>query len=543
MHIPEKLEDRDFFYADLIQKCTATQEERATEYGILRHFYLFGRSPEEEENFFNKIFPHIDTLVAFLFASETTKFSIHLPAGENEEEYLRLKPLNRAMNDMWLASNADQVFSQALTWSLVYNSMFIKLIARGQEILPFPIEPSCVGVLREDLPYTDRQEAITHTFYTTKSQLEDDLISHPQRKFILENVSASPVDMNKPDGLSRILLTASNPTMQGSVNSNLNLNIQYIPKVDEELIMMHELWVWDSKLHDYRVVTRTDTGLTIYDRENFFLKGENPFVQICANPMYSYYWGMSEVAGMTGLQRWRNERVTQIRKLLSLQVNPPTAMTGWMGMLEEKQYAAFSEGSYISTDGMQSKVERYEPKMPTDVFAEVKEIDAQFAEQSGLQNILMGKGETGVRSGKQTSELARLSSARIKKRALVVEDALEGMATLYLKLMRKNDPTIYMDEKKQEFVANQFTEHFVVKVDAHSNSPLFVEDLKSLAMEMLQAHCITRERFIQIISPPDKELIIRELKIIEQKEAEAQKAEQAAEAAKNQPKGEEAQAA
>ena len=138
MHIPEKLEDRDFFYADLIQKCTATQEERATEYGILRHFYLFGRSPEEEENFFNKIFPHIDTLVAFLFASETTKFSIHLPAGENEEEYLRLKPLNRAMNDMWLASNADQVFSQALTWSLVYNSMFIKLIARGQEILPFP---------------------------------------------------------------------------------------------------------------------------------------------------------------------------------------------------------------------------------------------------------------------------------------------------------------------------------------------------------------------------------------------------------------------
>ena len=540
MRVPKDIDLRETFYQDLIQKCTATQDRRAQDYGMLRHFYLFGRSPEEEETPYNKIFPHIDTLTAFLFASETTKFSIHLQSGENEEEYLRLKTLNRAINDMWLSSNADQVFSQAITWSLVYNSMFVKLIPRGAEIMPFPVEPSCFGVLREDLPFTDRQEAMVHSFYTTRSQLEDDLINHPKAKYILENVYSSPVSMDQPDGLSRILLTSSAPLMQGNVNSSLNLNVNYIPEVDEELIRMHELWVWDSDLSDYRVVTRTDTGMTIYDRENFFLKGENPFIQICPEPIYSYYWGMSEVAGMTGLQKWRNERTLQIRKLLNLQVNPPTAMTGWMGMLEEKQYAMFSEGSYISTDGMQSKVERFEPKLPPDIFAEIREIDSMFAERSGLQNILMGKGEVGVRSGRQTSELARLSSARIKKRALVVEDALEGMATLYLKLMQKNDPTIYLDEKDQEFVAAQFTSHFVVKVDAHSNSPLFVEDLKALAGDMLSAHCISRERFIEIISPPDKELILRELKIIEKKEEEAQKQqqqmEQQKEAAKHQPK-------
>ena len=146
----------------------------------------------------------------------------------------------------------------------------------------------------------------------------------------------------------------------------------------------------------------------------------------------------------------------------------------------------------------------------------------------------MGKGEVGVRSGRQTSELARLSSARIKKRALVVEDALEGMATLYLKIMQKYDPTEYKDEKDQTFVADQFTQHYVVKVDAHSNSPLFVEDLKELATEMLQAGAINRERYIEIISPPDKELILRELKVIEKKQEEEQKAAQAAEMAKNQ---------
>ena len=185
---------------------------------------------------------------------------------------------------------------------------------------------------------------------------------------------------------------------------------------------------------------------------------------------------------------------------------------------------------------MQSKIERYAPDLPQDLFAEIREIDAAFAERSGLQNILMGKGETGVRSGRQTSELARLSSARIKKRALIVEDALEGMATLYLKIMQKQDPTEYKDSEGKPFVADQFTEHFVVKVDAHSNSPLFVEDQKQLATEMLQEKVINRERYVEIISPPDKELILRELKTIEAEEKAAAQAAQQAEQQKEQMK-------
>ena len=81
MIIPKNLTDRESFYQDLIDKCMASAEARAQDYGMLRHYYLFGRSPEEEETPYNKIYPHIDTLVAFLFASETTKFSIHLPSG------------------------------------------------------------------------------------------------------------------------------------------------------------------------------------------------------------------------------------------------------------------------------------------------------------------------------------------------------------------------------------------------------------------------------------------------------------------------------
>ena len=535
MKIPANLEDRENFYEETISKCTASQNDRNMDYGRLRHFYLYGRAPDGEDTPYNKVYSHIDTLTAFLFASETTRFQIHLGPEQPEMEYKRIAALNRAVNDRWLLSGADSIFSQALTWSLVYNTMVVKLIHRVSadghlEISPFVVDPACFGVLREDMPNLERQEAMVHSFYTTKSQMAIDLAKHPHLKKILDFVSPSarPTD-DKPSGLQRILLSSSSPTMMGNVNAVLSQRSEYRSIVEEDLILMHELWVWDTDQNDYRVVTRTDSGLTIYDRKNFYLPGENPFTPVTPSPMYSYFWGMSEVDGLSGLQTWRNDRIVQMKKLLDLQVAPPTALTGWMGILDEKDFAMNMPSSLLSTDSMQAKVEKFAPQMPPDLFAVIHEIDASFAEQSGLQNIFMGKGESGVRSGRQTSELARLGSARIKKRALVVEDALEEIATQYLKLMRKYDgQSKYMDDGEVPFTAEQFTDEFVVKVDAHSNSPLFIDDKKQLAMELLEAHAIDREDFLEMIDPPNKEMLKRHLKTIEAKEEAAQKAEQQA---------------
>ena len=532
MKIPKGAVERDAFYEDVIGKCLASADNRSIDYSTMRHYYLFGRGPEEqEETPYNKVYPHIDTLVAFLFASETTKFSIHLPANASEQEHDRIPVLNRAVNDAWLYSNADHVFSQAITWSLVYGTTLVKLIGRGAELNPFIVDPASFGVLREDIPYLDRQEAMVHSYFTTRSQLEVDIADHPDKDKIIASMSYSPGRPDdRPSGVEKIMLSASTPTMTGNVNISLNENIDYRAKVEEDLVQLYELWIWDTDEGDYRVVTRSENGMTIYDRPNFFLKGEHPFIHVCPNPLYSYFWGMSEVVGLSGLQKWRNERTIQIKKLLDQQVSPPTAMTGWQGLLEEKHYAMFSEGGMLSTDSPQAKVDRFAPQIPTDIFNVVHEIDAMFAERSGLQNIMMGKGESGVRSGRQTSELARLGSARTKKRALVIEDALEKIVTTYLKYMRKYDKRDYLDEKGLPFIAEQFSSEFVVKVDAHSNSPLFIEDQKSLAGEMLQAHAIDRESFLDILDPPNKDILKRKLKEIEKKEAEAQKQQAQAEA-------------
>ena len=62
MRIPNKADDREQFYLDLIQKCLVSLEERKGDYSSLRSQYLFGTGPEESPAIFNKIYPHIDQL-------------------------------------------------------------------------------------------------------------------------------------------------------------------------------------------------------------------------------------------------------------------------------------------------------------------------------------------------------------------------------------------------------------------------------------------------------------------------------------------------
>ena len=163
MRIPNDPEEREQFYLHIIEKCLASREERKPDYASLRSWYLFGNGQDDPPALYNKIFPHIDQLTSFLYSAETTRFSIDVGASVDPREQVKVPPLTRALNDEWLNSNADQVFSAATTWSLVYNSTFIKLIINNG-IHPYMVEPACIGVLREDTPYSDRQEALTQTY-------------------------------------------------------------------------------------------------------------------------------------------------------------------------------------------------------------------------------------------------------------------------------------------------------------------------------------------------------------------------------------------
>ena len=521
MKIPKSAIERDEFFRDLIYKCEVSLNTRKVDYATLRNYYLFGNGPEEAPALYNKIFPHLDQLTSFLYSAETTRFSINLGASTPANEHQKVPVLTKALNDQWLNSNADQVFSTATTWSLVYGTTYIKLIMNNG-IHPYMVEPGSMGVLREDITYTDRQEALIQKYYITKSELYSRLYSHPRREEIVQRVTSTQHERTEvASGVERIILSQSNPTMYGNVNLNLSGGNRYKAEVSEDTVEMTELWCWCDDSKDYRVVTKADPDIIIYDRpgEQLFIKGELPFIQVCPNPLYDYYWGASEVQRLIYLQQLRNRRMTEILDILSKQVSPPTALIGFTGILDEKNFALNRAGGLLSTDMPNAKVEKLAPTMPPDLFTEIREVDAMFEEASGIGNVLSGKGEAGVRSAGHASQLARLGSSRTKKRALVIEDSLEKLSTLYLKAMQLYDDTHFKDTAGHPFIAEQFTKNFTVKVDAHSNSPIFMEDNRQLAFNLLKAGAIDKESLLDLIEPPMKEELKDRLKRMEEKKA------------------------
>ena len=190
MRIPNGEVEREIFYRDLIEKCMVSLPERKGYYATLRSWFLFGSGPDEQPALFNKIYPHIDQLTSFLYSAETTRFSLNLGASVPAQEHIKVPRLTLALNDEWLNSNADQVFSSALTWALVFNTTYIKLVYNNG-IHPYMVEPSSMGVLREDVSYTDRQEAIVQTYYITKSDLYNRLYSHPKRESIVKRITTN----------------------------------------------------------------------------------------------------------------------------------------------------------------------------------------------------------------------------------------------------------------------------------------------------------------------------------------------------------------
>ena len=524
MRIPSAPEAREDFYLDIIAKCLVSRDARRGDYTTQRAYYLFGAGPEEPPAYFNKINPHLDQLTSFLYSSETTKFSLQLGASVHDMEQRKTPRLTQALNDEWLNSNADQVFSTALTWALVYNTTFVKLVYNNG-INPYLIEPDSIGILREDTPYTDRQEAIVQTYYMTKSELYARLYSHPKRDDIVKRITTGTrvQESEIPDAVNRIVMSQTNPTIYGNINLDLYGVSRYKAQVAEDTVEMTELWIWNDDTSDYQVVTSAAPGIIIYDRPgaSLFLKGECPFVQICPNPLPTYFWGASEVQKLMQLQTLLNVRWVEILDLLSKQVSPPTALTGFSGILDEKNFALNRAGGLLSSDMPNAKAERLAPQMPPDLFEVIHEISAMFEEVSGIGNVLQGKGESGVRSAGHASQLARLGSSRAKKRALIVEDSLEKVATLYLKLMQAYDPTHFKDTEGVPFIAEQFTNDYVVKVDAHSNSPIFTEDTKQLAFNLYKAGAIDKEALLDMVEAPGKQLLIEKLKKRE-KQAAAQ---------------------
>jgi hypothetical protein len=531
----------------LVRECTASRIDRFNFYQVVRNYCMFG-TMDQQGCPYNKIKATLESLTSFIYSPDTVRFSLHLGVQAPKLDYPKAPVLGKEVTDVWHKSGTSLLFGKAVWWALVYGCMLVKNYWIQGGMRTYLVEPHQFGVQREDITDLEDQEAFTHHYVVTRADLDRALQGNPRQKAIMNRVGRSLVDQLPPisSGLQRLIVGSPVAGVPGSAAIPGTGNMvgpgglggrggpvyDYTPKLEVELIDMCDLYVWDDEAEDYNVFTRAAPDVTIYDRPASWLghvRGVPAFTAIrSSDVLYDYFWGDSLVADLTWLQDWRTERIMDVRQTLRKQFKPPMSVTGGTGITEEKLLALYSAGGQVSFPTPNAKVNTHEPKMPEDVFAEMQQIDGMFDDIAGISHILQGRGEAGVRSKGQVDLMARLSSSRPKKRALTIEGSAEDLAHNQLLLTQEHSAhrfEVTVGGKPWPFTAEQFTRDYVVKVDGHSSSPIFVEDRKHDAVTLLEAKAIDRSTVLEMFDPPNVQDLQERLKVIEQKEAEAQKME------------------
>jgi hypothetical protein len=545
--LPGDLGERNRLYEELVRECTASRVERFAVYQVLRNYYLFGSSDAKGAPY-NKIGSTIETLSSFIYSSDTLRFSLHLGTEAPHDDIAKAVPLAKEVTEQWRVSKTHLLFGMGLRWSFVYGAMLMKSMWVRNRVRCYLVEPHQFGVLREDLTDLADQEAFTHHYTITKTQLASNLTGNPRKESILARVGKSMVDTLPPlsTGLSRLLIgspvggapgSVAIPGQMSGVESGLGgggrgPSYDYSPHVEADVLDMCDLYVWDDEEDDYQVVTRASPDVVIYDRPSQVMghvKGISPFVKITPEfNLYDYFWGPSFVARLTWLQDWRTTRVYEIRSILAKQADPSMTMIGMGGIQDEKFLAYGRAGGRMSSNTPTGKVEVHAPEMPADSFAQLAQIDAMFDDQAGLGHVLQGKGEPGVRSRGQADLMARLGSSRPKERAIAAEECAEEVAGLILRLTQDHSDQRFsavVDGKSMPFTAEQFTRDYEVKVDGHSSSPIFVEDRKHDATTLHEAGVIDDETLLDMYDPPNLQELKERLKVLQKQKAEAKQLE------------------
>ena len=527
MKIPKDALSRAALYEQVMDKCLYSIENRSQYYALLRAYYNSGASSGDVMPIFNNIYPHIDTLSSMLYAQDTTKFSVELDATESAKELSKCPSAARRVLQEWRDSNSDIVVGRAVRMSLVDSTKLVKLIWHSGALHSYIVDPENFGVLREDIAFLNRQQACCEKYSISKSALETMLQNHPNADKILENVSSVAQKAEERTGIDKILVSQVNPNISGQAVMPWMNSDRPRADVVEPMVEMKELYIYDDELQDYRVVTYAAPGIVVFDRacKSLFLKNELPYVQICPNIQSDYFWGESEVGKLITLQDMLNERMWDIRKMLARQAQPTVVGSGMMGPEDEIALAFQTPGSLITADqGFNMK--EVSPQIPDDLFRDVQNIMNMFEITSGISGILQGRGESGVRSAGHAAELARFASGRAKQRALIIEDAIEKIATLIFKLLQRYSDDKLIDSDGKDFLLEQMTSDCHVMVDAHSSSPVFIEDMKQMAFALQKVGAIDNEDLLDLTNPPNLDMLKAKFRMRSKEQAASKAKEQ-----------------
>ena len=522
--------------------CTVSRVEREQLYLKRRKYFMFG-SDDYRQVRYNRLAAHSDLVASFLYSADHAKYTLAPPRNAPPQVEAQSLALQDHWNTQFRDSGLAYMYTTALLWSLIYDSMYVKIGWHDERDRLYGqlVQPHQFGVYDEREPDLDSQEAFVHIYRLTWDNAVLRLYRAGMKNRVDDlGTSIGSVIEDMPPVLKQLLITQTGgQNLSGNRMGQAPLDIQpvilYEPKSTIPTVEFQELWVWDDINEDYAQfiiaepdILLTDSRESIRKRQekkygksnieqpsasNEFLPQEHPFVAVTPYELPDYAYGEAHSERLIPLQNWTSERLDQIAEILEQQVDPSTVFSGFMGLSDEKAGAFGGPGTWVLDALPNAKVEKQIPQMPEDLFAEFKEIGEIFLEASGLTQTITGQSAGGARGGKQSKQMVTTGSGRIKKTAIGLEPSLVQLGELGVKLIMRNDEEELMLPDKSKFLPAQFAaDHWNLRIAGHSHSPLFADDARELASLLLKAQAIDREMFVRLLSPPQEDSIISALR-------------------------------
>lgn len=517
MKIPNS--DLSSFLKQIVEDCNVSREMRIAR-GRWAMNYFYSGGADAKGSLYNRTGVHISRLASYLYSPGSVRYSIEFDYTMGEMWLARAAVAERYLSREYQRRSLDMEFSKAVKTSIIKGCGVIKHLWGHNGVVAYAIEPESMGVLREDIPELDEQEAFTHTLFLTQGQFSRMIIDHPDREKIMKKVAGSFSEEESDDQnsfLHEMIIGGTSPVStsqgggQGSIAWFGSPQAMLSPQTVREMIRLDEIWIQDDERKDYTTFQIVD-DLVIegkFRRRNLFgIKGEHPFILINSNPISGYIWGRSEIAQLAPLQDMLTTRVGDVKRILDLQVTPAKAFIGFSGMTQEKYRNVMKKGGFISEASMGAKIEDLSPKLPEAAFAEIREIVGLFDEMGGFKPILQGEGEAGVRAGVHAQTLLKTASPVIRERSLLIERSAEASGDLIFKLLQAHEADLFISEKGEEFLLSQMPEDYRVTIDSHSASPAFTDDEKQLAFSLAQLGAISAEDLLEMTHPPRQDTLI-----------------------------------
>lgn len=532
------------FARELIDECEASRKERVTRGAVWKSYYFTGASDTSAPATYNKIFQHVERLSSYLYCPNDVRYVLEYDKTKTEEARAMGEAASSYLSREFHRSNTDLKFGAGVLWALVKGTTFLKQIWGPFGVDPYVIMPEMMGVLREDLNGLDRQEAFFHSTYMTPGQLERQLSGHPEAAAIMAEVEAQSVqsageDPGRDDLFKQIVIASTQPVSTVPVNNPAGGIVDWMgapgaelsPKTMASLIRFDELWVLDSERHDWTTIQLVGDTTVIegrLQRRNICnIPEHHPFTQICPNEVEGYFWGRSEIANIFMLQEAISNRFGGIERLMKKQVDPDRAFVGFSGMNDERKAVLDTEG-WLAEENPNAKIQELAPTMPANIFESLASMEEMFDRTAGLEAILRGQGQPGVRAGVHAEQLVKTASPVVRDRALLVERQCEEAGDTFLRILQAQEATAFLvkgksshnmnkkngnggeEDEATEFILSQLPDDFRVLVDSHSSSPAFSDEAIHLAFNLKKAGSISGIDLIRLTHPPREDSLIAE---------------------------------